>query len=190
LANPIRYLHAGHRFSNRAYLTPEELARLGDALADAASIDPFAIAAIRLLILTGARLREILHAKWREVDFEHGIIFLLLGLALAVAGMTFSVSNASANPTIGIGCSCGLFLRNGSFATFTASAREKILIRYAESGDVNAHCQVDLGSGSRVTFDASSTGFPCFVDGVATTDWQREVIAASGQTTLVCHIKH
>jgi integrase len=62
--------------SRERFLTPEELARLGDALADVASIDPFAIAAIRLLILTGARLREILHAKWREVDFERGIIFL------------------------------------------------------------------------------------------------------------------
>ena len=116
----------------------------------------------------------------------------LLGLAVAVAGMTFGVSNASANPTIGIGCSCGLFLRNGSFATFTGSAREEILIRYAESGDVNAHCQVDLGSGPQVTFDTNSPltkGFVCTIDGVATLDWQ-EVIAASGQTTLVCHIMH
>jgi integrase len=29
-----------------------------------------AVAATRLLILTGARLREILHAKWEHVDFE------------------------------------------------------------------------------------------------------------------------
>jgi len=111
----------------------------------------------------------------------------LLGLAVAVAGMTFGVSNASANPTIGIGCSCGLFLRNGSFATFTGSAREEILIRYAENGNVNAHCQVDLGSGPQVTFDATSTGFPCFVDGVRPPTGKR---FASGQTTLVCHIKH
>jgi integrase len=39
-------------------------------------LDPFAVAAIRLLILTGARLREILHAKWEHVDFERGILFL------------------------------------------------------------------------------------------------------------------
>jgi integrase len=36
----------------------------------------FAAAAIRLLILTGARLREILHAQWRHVDIERGVIFL------------------------------------------------------------------------------------------------------------------
>jgi integrase len=39
-------------------------------------LDPFAIAAIRLLILTGARLREILDAQWQQVDFERGILFL------------------------------------------------------------------------------------------------------------------
>jgi integrase len=42
----------------------------------AAPADPYAVAAIRLLILTGARLREILHAQWRHVDFERGILFL------------------------------------------------------------------------------------------------------------------
>jgi integrase len=39
-------------------------------------LDPFAVAAIRLLVLTGARLREILHARWENVDFERGIIHL------------------------------------------------------------------------------------------------------------------
>ena len=34
------------------------------------------MAAIRLLILTGARLREILHARWEHVDIERGVIFL------------------------------------------------------------------------------------------------------------------
>ncbi len=71
------------------FLTSEEFARLGDALRLAETtglewavdetepkanrapkpenrlrtLDPFAVAAIRLLILTGARLREILHAQ-------------------------------------------------------------------------------------------------------------------------------
>jgi integrase len=51
------------------------LARLGDALRET-RIDPFAAAAIRLLILTGARLREILDAQWPHVDIECGVIFL------------------------------------------------------------------------------------------------------------------
>jgi len=84
------------------YLTSDELARLGDALAQAEAIglpytvdetkpkakhapklenrrrkiDPFAIAAILLLILTGARLNEILTAKWSYIDFERGLMNL------------------------------------------------------------------------------------------------------------------
>jgi integrase len=73
--NPAARLTRFKERSRERFLTPEELARLGDALA-VAPIDPFAIAAIRLLILTGARLREVLHARWEHVDFERGIIFL------------------------------------------------------------------------------------------------------------------
>lgn len=39
-------------------------------------MDPYAVAAIRLLILTGARLREILHAKWDYVDWDRGLLLL------------------------------------------------------------------------------------------------------------------
>ena len=39
-------------------------------------LDPHAVAAVRLLVLTGARLREILDAKWEHVDFERGVINL------------------------------------------------------------------------------------------------------------------
>ena len=40
------------------------------------TIDIFAAAALRLLIFTGARLREILHLEWKHVDFERGLLFL------------------------------------------------------------------------------------------------------------------
>jgi integrase len=39
-------------------------------------IDPFAIAAIKLLLLTGARRRELLHAKWKYLDSERGLLNL------------------------------------------------------------------------------------------------------------------
>jgi integrase len=39
-------------------------------------IGPHAAAAVRLLIFTGARLREILHLKWDHVDLERGMLFL------------------------------------------------------------------------------------------------------------------
>ncbi|WP_024879576.1 site-specific integrase [Methylosinus sp. LW3] len=39
-------------------------------------LDPFAAGAIRLLLLTGCRLGEILNLQWSHVDFERGILFL------------------------------------------------------------------------------------------------------------------
>ncbi len=39
-------------------------------------IGPHAAGAIRLLLFTGCRLREILHLKWEHVDFERGLILL------------------------------------------------------------------------------------------------------------------
>ena len=40
-------------------------------------ISPYVIAALRLLLLTGCRLREILHLRWTEVDLERGVLTLL-----------------------------------------------------------------------------------------------------------------
>lgn len=84
------------------YLNGDELARLGDALREAETvglpwvmkdgakakhrpkdaeerretISPHAIAAIRLLLLTGCRAGEILTLKWQHVDFERGFLNL------------------------------------------------------------------------------------------------------------------
>jgi integrase len=40
------------------------------------TISPHAAAALRLLMFTGARLREILHLRWNEVDLERGLLLL------------------------------------------------------------------------------------------------------------------
>lgn len=100
--NPAKGIEKNPERGRERYLSGSELARLGDALREAETIglpyrvdptnvkskhgpkegarrpplDPFAIAAIRLLILTGARLREILDAKWDYVDFERGMMHL------------------------------------------------------------------------------------------------------------------
>ena len=39
-------------------------------------INPFAAAALRLLMFTGCRLREILSLRWEHVDLERGLLFL------------------------------------------------------------------------------------------------------------------
>lgn len=61
------------------FLTVSELQRVGDAM-QRAEIDgtetPFALAAIRLLLLTGARRNEILTLRWSEVDFTRSCLRL------------------------------------------------------------------------------------------------------------------
>ena len=59
----------------RRYLSSAELARLGAALARAEEerlTSPYVIAAVRLLVFTGARLNEILTLRWDHVDLERG----------------------------------------------------------------------------------------------------------------------
>ncbi len=60
------------------FLSPAELAQLGDALSTARheGENQFAVAAIRLLVLTGARKSEILTLKWEYVDMERGCLRL------------------------------------------------------------------------------------------------------------------
>src|SRR5262249_41130704 len=71
--NPARGLERYREQGRERYLTSSELAHLGDALQ---KLGPFPAAAIRLLLFTGARLREILNAKWEWLDTERGLLFL------------------------------------------------------------------------------------------------------------------
>lgn len=86
--NPAAKIEHYREQARDRFLTTEELARLGDALRQAETeglptakgarvrLDPFAVGAIRLLLLTGARVQEILTARWDMVDLERGMIFL------------------------------------------------------------------------------------------------------------------
>ncbi|MGO6935891.1 tyrosine-type recombinase/integrase [Rhizobium ruizarguesonis] len=82
------------------FLSIEELERFGEVLHEAETVgipwsidpdkktkhvpktsqstvaSPHAVAALRLYLLTGARLREILHLKWSSVDLDRGILKL------------------------------------------------------------------------------------------------------------------
>ena len=78
-SNPSRHVKKYREDKRERYLTREELQRLGAALAQAERTkaeSPFAIAAIGLLILTGARLTEILTLRWEYVDLADGVLGL------------------------------------------------------------------------------------------------------------------
>jgi integrase len=65
--------------ARQRFLTEDELARVGEVLAQAesdGSEDRYALAAIRLLIFTGCRRNEILDARWDWVDLERGLLNL------------------------------------------------------------------------------------------------------------------
>ena len=100
--NPARGIDKFKESRRERFLTGEELERLGSAIreaetagipwtvdeskpnakhvAEGASDSPrsprSAAAALRLLLFTGCRLREILHLRWEHVDFERGCLFL------------------------------------------------------------------------------------------------------------------
>jgi len=99
--NPARRIEKFKETARERFLNGEELERLGAALREAETvglpwevdetapnakhlpkskritkISQSAAAALRLLILTGCRLREILHLKWEYVDVERGVLFL------------------------------------------------------------------------------------------------------------------
>ncbi|WP_199699201.1 site-specific integrase [Oleomonas cavernae] len=102
--NPAAGIEKYREQGKDRYLTIEEFTRLGAAIREAETVgiewlppDPakpaskharqrpetrrtiisrHAAAALRLLIFTGARLREILRLKWSEVDLQRGLLFL------------------------------------------------------------------------------------------------------------------
>lgn len=76
--NPVRGVKRYREKKLTRFLSNEELARLGEALrlAEADGVNSFAIAAIRLLLLTGCRKSEILGLKWAEVDIGQGFLHL------------------------------------------------------------------------------------------------------------------
>ena len=100
--NPTTGIPAFREVRRERFLTIDELQRLGAALREAETVglpwdtdetkgrakhlpkpakrlvvfSPYVTAAIRLLLFTGCRLREILHLRWNEIDFEREMLFL------------------------------------------------------------------------------------------------------------------
>ncbi len=76
--NPVRGVKRFADRRNERFLSPKELAQLGEALtyAEQNRENKVAINAIRLLILTGCRKSEILTLQWGHVNFETGYLEL------------------------------------------------------------------------------------------------------------------
>mgnify|MGYP001376069554 CR=1 FL=1 len=95
--NPAAAIDRNKEVARERYLTADEMARLGDALREAETIGiphkasdskhapkeknrtvygPHVTGAIRLLMLTGCRLREILNLRWTEYDEKRGLLLL------------------------------------------------------------------------------------------------------------------
>ncbi len=76
--NPV---HGVERFPDRKFerfLSDAELARLGETLAAAeqGGVNPYAVAAIRMLMFTGCRKAEVLTLRWNHIDWQHGCLRL------------------------------------------------------------------------------------------------------------------
>ena len=71
--NPCEDVEKFPELKRERFLSPAELKALGEALSQAERADPdvkYAVAAYRLLLLTGCRLGEIQTLKWSFVDLE------------------------------------------------------------------------------------------------------------------------
>ena len=68
LENPCLGIQRYDEVKRERYLTAPEIKLLAEAFREEEQINPFAVAAIKILIMTGARLGEILSAKWEWID--------------------------------------------------------------------------------------------------------------------------
>jgi integrase len=79
LFNPARRVERYKEEGKERFLTADELKRLGKALREVEAEkrwNPFAIAAIRLLLMTGCRRNEIRLAQWPDIDWERALLNL------------------------------------------------------------------------------------------------------------------
>ncbi|WP_438749176.1 tyrosine-type recombinase/integrase [Pararhizobium sp. O133] len=94
--NPVRGVDLNKEESRQRFLSTDEMQRLGEAMIEAETtgfevnageskhapkgqrikMHPSVTGAIRLLMLTGMRLREVLNLRWTETDLERGLLFL------------------------------------------------------------------------------------------------------------------
>lgn len=76
-ANPCRHVEKFPERKRERFLSEAELARLAAVLREGEGREsPFVLAALRLLVFTGARLNEVLTLRWEHVDFANAMLRL------------------------------------------------------------------------------------------------------------------
>ena len=110
-SNPCRGVRRYREKKRERFLSPEEVRRLGRALDRAEAgggAAVYAVAAIRLLLLTGCRLNEVLSLRWDDVDEAAGELRIRDGktgprsvpLTPTVSEVLAAVPRAPGNPWV------------------------------------------------------------------------------------------
>ena len=74
--NPCYHIDRYKETRRKRYLTPEETQRLGTVLEKEEAKSPACVLAVRLLLLSGMRLSEVLGLKWENVNLQNGALHL------------------------------------------------------------------------------------------------------------------
>jgi integrase len=122
-SNPCRSVERYREHSRQRYLSTDEVTRLAKALEDGeqdGTESPYIVAAIRLLLLTGARAGEILSLEWTHVDLERGLLLLpdsktgqkVIYLSSEAASVLTSLPRAPETPYVIAGLKPGVIVTN------------------------------------------------------------------------------
>lgn len=136
--NPCRHVEKNRERARQRFLSTEELGRLGPVLAQAARgplalsarkkkdtstkimLSPYALAAIALLIFTGARVSEILGLTWARVELDRGLLRLaesktgprVIHLSAGAQAILERLPHVDGNPHVIVGGRVGAALVN------------------------------------------------------------------------------
>jgi integrase len=111
-SNPCRHVKRYRERRRERFLSDAEYVRLGEALRDAERSEmPSAVTAIRLLMLTGCRLSEVLTLRWDYVDMDAGQLHLpdsksgakIVHLGEPALAVLRGIERAEGNPWVIVG---------------------------------------------------------------------------------------
>ena len=132
--NPCRFVQKYKERSCERFLSDEEFRRFGRVLNQVEAegkVSASAVAAIRLLMLTGCRRNEILTLRWEDVDLEARELRLRdaktgarsVALSLSAIRVLSTIPRLAENPWVIAGAKCGMRLANVNVPWHVVRAR-------------------------------------------------------------------